>query len=192
MKPGVKGSAVATLKTDLQVLHVYPKSVRKTDYFGPRTAKAVITYKKEHHLGSNAAVTYSTFYDIKVDASHALGEKIVHKALAYLGDPYVWGGTSPSGFDCSGFTQYVFKQFGIDIPRTAAAQATVGTYVDKADLQPGDLVFFDTMGDGISHVGIYIGQGKFINAASTDVEIDYINNPYYWSSRYVTARSLFN
>ncbi|MCI0181910.1 MAG: NlpC/P60 family protein [Acidibacillus sp.] len=192
MKAGVQGPAVATLKTDLKVLHDYPKSVKVTDYYGPRTAHAVIEFKKERKLGSNDAVTYSVFDDIKSDAAHTLGEQIVQKALTYLGDPYVWGGTSPSGFDCSGFAQYVYKQFGMDIPRTAAAQATVGTYVAKEDLQPGDLVFFHTMGYGISHVGIYMGNGLFVDAASTDVEIDNINNPYYWSSRYVTARSLLN
>ncbi len=187
------GADVATLKSDLAVLGYYPKSVSITEHFGPVTSHAVIAFKTDHRDGSGDAVTAQLFSNIQAAAAtarnEALGQRIVEKAKTYLGTPYVWGGTSPSGFDCSGFVQYVFKEFGIALPRIAAAQATVGIRVKKADLQLGDLVFFDTMG-GISHVGIYIGNGNFIDEASTKVEIDCINNPYYWKSRYVTARNV--
>ena len=98
--------------------------------------------------------------------------------MQYLGVPYVWGGTSPSGFDCSGLVQYVCKKNGISVSRTAAAQAGNGTYVSRNNLQPGDLVFF---GKGnIHHVGIYIGNGQMIHAPQTGdvVKISSIETAY--------------
>ena len=88
-------------------------------------------------------------------------------AMRYLGVPYVWGGASPSGFDCSGFVQYVYAQYGIRLPRTADVQASVGYPVSKDELQPGDLVFFAGDYVNISHVGIYVGGGQMIHASST-------------------------
>lgn len=198
MHPGSVGSDVSTLQTDLQELGYFPKSESITQYFGPVTSHAVITFKVDHKLGKRADVTEPVFTAIKTDAAVApkrssqndpLADRIIATAKNYLGDPYVWGGNSPAGFDCSGFTQYVFAQLGINLPHSASAQATLGTPVSEADLQPGDLVFFDTSG-GISHVGIYIGDGKFINAASTDVEVDSIHDPFYWASRYLFARRI--
>ncbi|PRR74467.1 C40 family peptidase [Neomoorella humiferrea] len=116
-------------------------------------------------------------------------KRVAAIARQYLGVPYRWAGTSPSGFDCSGFTQYVFRQVGIELPRTASDQAASGSHVAKEDLQVGDLVFFNTYGTGISHVGIYIGNGKFISASSSrGVAIDNIDDPYYWGRRYRGAR----
>ncbi|WP_024831455.1 C40 family peptidase [Ruminiclostridium josui] len=95
-------------------------------------------------------------------------EQIVNFAKTLLGTEYVYGGTTPKGFDCSGFVQYVFKHFDISLERVASKQATQGSSVSSQDLSAGDLVFFDTDGghNSISHVGIYIGNGQFIHAAS--------------------------
>lgn len=119
----------------------------------------------------------------------ATADKIIATARNYIGVPYVWGGTSPSGFDCSGFVYYVFKQHGITLNRTTATQYSHGTYVSKSNLQPGDLVFFqNTYTTGISHIGIYIGSGQFIHASSSKgVTISSLSNSY-WSSHYYGAR----
>ncbi len=89
---------------------------------------------------------------------------IVNKAYQYLGVPYVWGGTSPGGFDCSGFIQYVYRSLGINLPRTSGAQASSGTYVSIDNAQPGDIVYFGQ--SRVTHVGIYIGNGRMIHAPS--------------------------
>ncbi len=120
------------------------------------------------------------------------GEQIVNYAKQYLGCKYVYGGSGPSVFDCSGFTMYVYKNFGISLSHSATAQSKKGTYVAKEDLQPGDLVFFkdfETM-NGIGHCGIYIGGGEFIHASSGTgycVKISTLSSGSY-STRYETAR----
>lgn len=109
-----------------------------------------------------------------------------------MGVGYKYGGTTTSGFDCSGFTSYVFEQFGIELPRTSRDQATVGTKVAKSELQAGDLVFFNTSGKGISHVGIYLGDGTFAHAStSRGVIITELSDSYY-AKRYVTARRILD
>ena len=122
------------------------------------------------------------------------GEEIAAFAQEYLGCPYVYGGSGPDSFDCSGFTMYVFKNFGINLSHSATAQSRVGEYVDKEDLMPGDLVFFkdyQTM-DGIGHVGIYIGDGDFIHASSGTgycVKTSTLLSGSY-NTRYETARRI--
>jgi len=95
--------------------------------------------------------------------------KILNNAKKYLGGKYVWGGTQPKGFDCSGYVQYLYKKEGISLPRTAYAQSKVGRYVNRDELKRGDLLFFLTdkrRNIPITHVGMYIGNDKFIHAAS--------------------------
>ncbi|HEY7196341.1 MAG TPA: NlpC/P60 family protein [Gaiellaceae bacterium] len=115
----------------------------------------------------------------------AHGTGVVAIALRYLGVPYVWGGASPSGFDCSGFTMYVYAQVGVSLPHYAAAQYGMGTPVSRGSLQPGDLVFFN----GLSHVGMYIGGGRFVHAPHTGdvVKISSLYESWY-ASTYVGAR----
>ncbi|SFM20262.1 C40 family peptidase [Salibacterium qingdaonense] len=125
-------------------------------------------------------------------ADAASPEDIEAEARDHLGTPYRYGGTTPAGFDCSGFTGYVFGKNGIDLPRTAAAQYNVGQSVSKGNLQTGDLVFF-THGSGIQHNGIYIGNNQFIHASSSNgIMISSINDPYYWGDRYVGAKRVLS
>lgn len=122
-----------------------------------------------------------------------LGAQIVATAKQYLGIPYKYGGSSPStGFDCSGFVYYVLKQLGYSPYRTTSSQYTMGTYVSKENLQPGDLVFFQgTYKSGISHVGIYVGNGKFIHSPSTGKVISYADlNSTYYVNHYYGARRI--
>lgn len=117
-----------------------------------------------------------------------LVSKIINTSKNYIGVPYLWGGTTPDGFDCSGFVQYVFNAHGITIPRTSREQYNFGTKVSKSELQPGDLVFFNTSGKGVSHVGLYIGDGKFIHSAASKgiVIAELFSN--YWMNLYLGAR----
>jgi len=119
--------------------------------------------------------------------SRSESSTLVDHALSLQGAPYVFGGTSRSGFDCSGYTQYVYKGSGISLPRTAAEQFRVGSSVSRAQLQSGDLVFFSTYASGASHVGIYIGGGRFVDASNSGVGISSLNSGYY-ASRYIGAR----
>lgn len=113
---------------------------------------------------------------------------VVDVAVKYQGVPYVWGGTSPAGFDCSGFVNFVFAQKGIKLPRTAAEIYKVG--IPVTDLQPGDLVFYSTYAAGASHVGIYLGNNQFISATSSSgVKVVPLSNSY-WAPRYVGAKRL--
>lgn len=117
------------------------------------------------------------------------GLAIVNTAQQYMGVPYVWGGMTPQGFDCSGFTQYVMKQNGISIPRTAAEQFNTGAKIKESNLQVGDLVFFTTYKAGASHVGFYLGNRKFVHASSgaKQVTISSLDQEYY-RTRYLGAR----
>lgn len=122
-------------------------------------------------------------------ASASSFDSLYKNARSYLGVPYKWGGTTSKGFDCSGFTQVVFKNNGTSIPRTTGQQYKTGKAVSKSNLQQGDLVFFNTTGRGVSHVGIFVGNNNFIHAStSRGVMISSINDPYYWGSRYIGAR----
>ncbi|WP_423802035.1 NlpC/P60 family protein [Neobacillus sp. SAB-20_R2A] len=113
---------------------------------------------------------------------------VVDEAKKLIGTPYLWGGNTPAGFDCSGFTKYVFGKVGISIPRTAATQWSGLTPITSP--KPGDLVFYETYAPGPTHVGIYIGDNKFINAGSKGVTISDMSLTY-WKSRYLGARTAF-
>lgn len=133
--------------------------------------------------------------DTETDPVLTLGQEIVALAMEYLGVPYVYGASGPNSFDCSGFTSYIYRQFGYSINRTASYQFRCdGVSVSKDELQPGDLVFFRDPGSSkaATHVGIYIGSGQFIHAASTStgrVVVSSLSSSYF-ASRYVGAKRI--
>ena len=117
------------------------------------------------------------------------GYALVGTALSLRGTPYRNGGSDPSGFDCSGFTQYVYAQFGIVLPRAVREQFTAGQPVDPSQVEPGDLIFFSTTEPGASHVGIAVGGDEFVHAPSSTgvVRVERIGSRY-WSQRFLGAR----
>lgn len=136
---------------------------------------------------------YVTIVDASVVSASANGNAIAQYALQFVGYPYVYGGSSPSGFDCSGFVRYVCSQKGYSVNRTASAQMDNGTPVSYSQLQPGDLVFFNNGNSSkrATHVGIYIGNGQFVHASTstTGVIISDMNSAYY-TTGFVGARRL--
>jgi cell wall-associated NlpC family hydrolase len=197
LKEGAKGSAVYDVQSRLAVLGY---SVGEVDgVFGKATLAAVERFQRDTGLLPDGVVGEQTQRVLENAASRkdtvsrgvvnkANASRIILTAKQYIGVPYVFGGESPKGFDCSGFTQFVFAKHGVDLPRTADVQYGVGTAVSKNNLQPGDLVFFSTYLPGPSHVGIYIGDGQFINAQSSKGVAIAKMSSKYWASRYIGAR----
>ncbi|ATP39054.1 hydrolase [Solibacillus sp. R5-41] len=131
----------------------------------------------------------------KASASAAYSvDELKSVSTKYLGVRYSYGGSSSNGFDCSGYVRQVFKEVGItSLDRTSSGMYGQGTAVKKSDLQTGDLVFFNTSGKGVSHVGIYIGSGNFIHAStSKGVVKTSINDKAYWGNKYVGAKRIAN
>lgn len=144
--------------------------------------------------GGYISADYITIVDAAEAAAYNSLSSVVTYAKQYLGYPYVYGGCSSRGFDCSGFVKYVFANFGVTLNRTASAQMDNGTSVAKADLQPGDVVFFKKSGSGASrasHVGIYVGNNQFIHASTskTGVIISDMDSAYY-TTGFVGARRM--
>lgn len=110
---------------------------------------------------ANGALSAAAPGQVTKAAAHVptLGQRVGKYALRFRGTPYVWAGTTPSGFDCSGFTRYAYARFGIDLPHSTYAQWGLGRHVTRSQLRPGDLVFF-----GLGHVGLWLGNGKFIHS----------------------------
>ena len=132
---------------------------------------------------------FTTFQTADADSIDINNDEFVEVAKKYLGVPYVWGGTTPDGFDSSGFTGYVFNEIGVKLPRTTKEMYKEGVAVAREDLRVGDIMFFETISKGASHTGIYIGNEQFIhNDSDRGVIISSINDPYYWLPKYYDAR----
>ena len=162
---------------------------------GPATVDAIKDFQLTQGIepdGLIGPVTYEALLGRGMpDVSHGssiLARRIVQTSMQYIGVPYVFGGTTPYGFDCSGYVRYVFAQAGVALPRMADEQYYYGSPISTSELRAGDLVFFSTYTYGPSHVGIYLGDNNFINASSSrGVVIDSLGNSY-WSSTYIGAR----
>jgi len=198
---GSRGADVKVLQQKLNTLGYWCTA---DGIFGSYTQKLVIKFQTNQGISPTGtvgkitsarliALTTSTSTPtptpVPVPAPDSKGTAIISTAQQLLGVPYVWGGSSTSGFDCSGFTSYVMSKNGISIPRTAALQFAAGTPVDKANLKIGDSVFFTTYTAGASHTGFYMGDGNFIHASSAagKVTISSLNSTYY-SAHYIGAR----
>ena len=184
-------------------LRSYGYRITADGVYGAETAKAVQRFQADKGLNINGAVGADTYYRLtgkKIPSSEEgrvqfsqssradIGSKLVAAANRYIGVPYVFGGNTPSGFDCSGFTRYVFRREGIQLPRLADEQYMLGARISRNDLLPGDLVFFTTYEPGASHTGIYVGGGRFISATSSGgVRVDSLSNSY-WGPWYLGAK----
>jgi len=158
----------------------------------PKTSKFLPTSSNE-----KASATLNDEYNDtklvpfgKTLINQSKANEVVRTAKKFIGVPYVFGGTTPAGFDCSGFLQYAFKENGILIPRLADEQYKLGKAVKTKELTAGDLVFFTTYEAGASHCGIYLGEGQFLHVSSSyGVRIDYLDNAY-WAPRFYGAKKI--
>jgi len=184
IKYGIQSNEVTNLQNDLKSLGYF--NATATGFFGSITKQTVMNYQKDNYLVVDGIVGHATARQIKTD-------RVIQTAKSYLGVPYVWGGVSPSGFDCSGLTHYTLLMNGITIPRTTEAQYTTGVPVSMSQLKKGDLVFFTTYKPGPSHVGIYLGNRQFIHESSGagKVIISSLDNIYY-AQHYIGARRVIN
>lgn len=150
------------------------------------TANEKNSSKSNNNTNKSSSTSKSDEKTTSSSSSSNKGTQVVSYAKKYLGANYVHGGDGPNSFDCSGYTQYVYKKFGVSLPHSASAQQNYGKAVSKSNLKQGDLVFFT------GHVGIYVGNNKFIHAAnpSKGVVITSLSNSYY-KKNYITARRIF-
>lgn len=171
-----QGVVLKTSELKVNKVIVSPKKVEEQNTVQPSRSSNT-TGKKNTSSSINRGVNKSS-------------SQVANYAYNFLGRPYVYGANGPNAFDCSGFTSYVYRHFGVSLPRTASSQFSVGSAVSRNNLAPGDLVFFNTVGY-LGHVGLYIGGGDFIHAASSGrVKISSLSEGYY-RTRYAGARRVF-
>lgn len=171
-----QGVVLKTSELKVNKVIVSPKKVEEQNAVQPSRSSNT-TGKKNTSSSINRGVNKSS-------------SQVANYAYNFLGRPYVYGANGPNAFDCSGFTSYVYRHFGVSLPRTASSQFSAGSAVSRNNLAPGDLVFFNTVGY-LGHVGLYIGGGDFIHAASSGrVKISSLSEGYY-RTRYAGARRVF-
>ena len=171
-----QGVVLKTSELKVNKVIVSPKKVEEQNTVQPSRSSNT-TGKKNTSSSINRGVNKSS-------------SQVANYAYNFLGRPYVYGANGPNAFDCSGFTSYVYRHFGVSLPRTASSQFSAGSAVSRNNLAPGDLVFFNTVGY-LGHVGLYIGGGDFIHAASSGrVKISSLSEGYY-RTRYAGARRVF-
>lgn len=198
LKEGMSGEDVRLLQERLKVLG-FLVIEECTDYYGSMTKKAVADFQREYGLivdgmaGPETIKTINLALKNIIDSpllqssrgsslASSLGKNIAETAKKYAGSRYRYGANGPDAFDCSGFVQFIYGQFGIELPRSSSDQASVGTKVSKDELQVGDIVVFsNTYRSGPSHTGIYLGNNKFIHASTSrkGVIISDLNSNYY-------------
>ncbi len=197
---GDTGDKVAEIQKKLKNLEVYTAEINAT--YDQATTDAVLNFQKANGIPQTGTVDSATLVKLNTASSNKTADrasasrrlvnaKAVSYAKQYVGVPYKWGASSGKAFDCSGFTVYIMKKFNVNLERTASSQFSNGTKVDRDDLQAGDLVFFTTYKKGPSHVGMYIGDNKFIHASSgvdqvtiTDLDTNYYKKRYLGARRY--------
>ena len=190
--PSTKYSVLSKLYTN-NVIEIVEKS---GNWYKVKTSSNIEGWVSSKYIGSYNEVQVTTNEvkqeEVKVESKenneNSKIDKIVNLAKAQIGKPYRWGAAGPSSFDCSGFTTYIYKNgAGISLPRTSVSQSKTGTKVSRSNLKTGDLVFFNTSGKGVSHVGMYIGDSKFIHSSSSKgIRIDSLNSTYY-KSRFISG-----
>jgi cell wall-associated NlpC family hydrolase len=191
-KEGDQGTEVAAIQIKLREKGYSIRAINGK--FTPETTKAVRSFQVRQKLKADGIVEDKTYYLLmgknlreSSEVSQDKTKQIIDTAKSFIGVPYKFGGTTPKGFDCSGFVQYVFDKRKITLPRSADTQYKVGKGITQKNLQQGDLVFFSTYEKGASHCGIYLGQDKFIHASSHGVMISRLDESY-WKTRYLGAR----
>ena len=187
---GDDGQEVLSIQKRLVELNYSIKSIDGD--FGPETENAVRSFQTDRGLEVDGIVGSATYRalmnkEMPPNRSNSVVRNVMRAAYSVIGTPYVFGGTTPYGFDCSGFTQYAFARAGVYIPRLADSQFYSGCQISMSQLRPGDLIFFTTYEPGASHVGIYVGNGNFIHAGtSTGVTVSSAFTGY-WGARYYGA-----
>ncbi|OOE14459.1 peptidoglycan-binding protein [Fictibacillus arsenicus] len=194
LKFGMTAPEVKQLQTRLKNLgfFTYPMI---TEYFGAVTEESVESFQKAYGLPVTGIVT-KTVLDKMTEVENKKGEtpktsdqitiNVIANAAELMGTPYVWAGTTPQGFDCSGFLQYIYTKEGVSLPRTVAQMWDATTSVSEPAV--GDLVFFETYTTGPSHAGVYLGNNQFVHAGtSTGVTISNLNYSY-WQDRYLGSK----
>lgn len=196
LKLDMEGEDVKNLQTKLKIMG-FLNTDEVDNIYGPNTRQAVSQFQEVYKLQVDGVAGSDTIEAINnalngnkrlrrpTSSRSGMGRDIDNNIIAtakqYIGTPYRSGGTTAAGFDCSGFTQYVYNKYSITVPRSSSAQASAGSQLSKNELKTGDLVIFsNTYRKGPSHTGIYIGNGDFIHSSSSKgITIDNINSGYY-------------